>query len=294
MNLNRQITKITNPVIRLINRKRTLPSFLIIGAQKAGTVALVNYLRKHPLLSSPRKEVNYFNTNNYKLGLDWYSKQFNPSLKKTFYFEKTPEYIYYPEAPERIKKFNPDIKMIAILREPVERAFSGWNHYKKYFFNEPNYSKELLIKRLLLSESIDQHKPMVDFLNRRKYPEFEEIVEEEMDLINNNIFQYNPSFVRRGIYSEQIGRYYRYFDKSQLLILDSNELIQNPNKTMNQVYNFLEVTDYVSYSDSYSIEHSSEYKGKRIEEKVKKRLKEFYKPYNEKLFELINKQYNWD
>ncbi len=110
----------------------TLPNFLVIGAQRSGTTWLDQQLRCHPSIYLPtvRKEVHFFDRY-YDRGLDWYQKFFPPQQQAHQYScigEVTPDYIFYPQVPELIKKHLPHCKFILILRNPVDRLYSQYGH----------------------------------------------------------------------------------------------------------------------------------------------------------------------
>src|SRR4030067_585144 len=111
-------------------KRRALPDFLIIGTQKGGTLSLLNFLSQHPQIRTAPQEVHYFDAeSNYKKGELWYRSHFpirdtiNPG---EFVGEKTPEYLFSPDAAKRIQKDLPNVKLICLLRNPTERAIS---HY---------------------------------------------------------------------------------------------------------------------------------------------------------------------
>ena len=111
--------------MRLTVAARLRPSFLIIGAQKCGTTALLRALRLHPLVLAPvRKEIHYFD-HGYDRGPRWYRSHF-PARRGAAYVtgEASPSYLMHPLAPSRAAAFDPDMKLVAILRDPVERALS--------------------------------------------------------------------------------------------------------------------------------------------------------------------------
>jgi len=291
----KKLTKKITKRLLIAGGMDNLPDFLIIGAQKAGTVALLRYLRQHPEVIGADKEIGFFSTNNYYKGIKWYKRQL-PIIfgRKKLVFEKTPEYIYYPDAPERIREYSKNIKLILLLRNPIQRAFSGWNHYQKYYYSWDNYSKEKLINRININLGVEYGKHMVDFLNEPVYKDFYDCVKEEIDLINKDIFRYEPGFVRRGIYYNQIKNYLKYFDKKQLLIIESSEMRNKKEEVLNNVTDLLGISAFDFSKIDLKDAHKSKYKGNKIDEKSEKFLKKFYKPYNEKLFNLIGKKYEWD
>ncbi|MFO7955055.1 sulfotransferase family protein [Thioalkalivibrio sp.] len=133
---------------RIINKygeatwsKRGLPDFIIIGAQKSGTTSLYAYLSQHPqLFPSSTKEVHFFDggldpsVDTFKKGMPWYRAHF--PLRKNMganqrTFEASPLYIFNPLAPERIANVVPNVKIIALLRNPTERAISHFFHERR-------------------------------------------------------------------------------------------------------------------------------------------------------------------
>src|SRR4051812_21310479 len=113
------------------------PDFIIIGTQKSGTTSLHYYLDQHPdMRGSKPKELHYFDRRVHSgESLVEYESAFRSFCKK-IHFESTPYYIYQPGALELIKESYPEIRLITVLRDPVKRAFSAWNHYRQTFKNK--------------------------------------------------------------------------------------------------------------------------------------------------------------
>jgi hypothetical protein len=111
-----------------------LPNFLVIGAMKSGTTSLFHYLRAHPqVFMSPLKEVDFFvEGGNWKRGLDWYRRQFDGAPSNAVAIgEASTSYTNYPEydgVPERISKVLPDVRLIYVVRDPIERIRSHYQH----------------------------------------------------------------------------------------------------------------------------------------------------------------------
>ena len=101
-----------------------LPTFLVIGAQKSGTTSLVHYLAAHPQVYARTDELHFFDRY-YERGLDWYSSQFEDAAAVG---ESSPEYMFRPEVAPRIAADLPGVKLVAILRDPVDRAYSQYWH----------------------------------------------------------------------------------------------------------------------------------------------------------------------
>lgn len=148
---------------------QTLPNFLVIGTEKGGTTWLYQQLKKHPDIFLPEsKELHFFNRyssnladrNNFKLGLRWYGDFFNGYNGQRAIGEVTPMYICDPEAPARIKDTLPGVKLIAVLRNPVNRAYSHYwmaknkNHVKASFKEIIEQEEPRFIKRGLYYEQL--------------------------------------------------------------------------------------------------------------------------------------------
>jgi hypothetical protein len=191
--------------------------FLIAGTQKGGTSALDAYLREHPeICMASRKEVHFFdNEEIFNRGRPDYSRYhafFSPRPSHQLLGETTPIYMYWYDAPKRIWQYNSDMKIIIILRNPIERAFSHWN--------------------------MERHR-MKDPLS------FYEAVQSELERCRTALpYQHRVySYVDRGYYVEQLRRIWNYFPKCQILILRNEELKKDPIEAIGRVYRFLGVSD---------------------------------------------------
>ncbi|MFN8451844.1 MAG: sulfotransferase [Anaerolineae bacterium] len=122
------------PYRYLTAARRLEPQFAIIGGQKCGTTSLYAYLLQHPRVVSLFKEVHFFDNNYYK-GRRWYRAQFPlagaPSEDALITFDASPYYLFHPAAPQRVAALYPDMKLIALLRNPVDRAYSHYSHNRQ-------------------------------------------------------------------------------------------------------------------------------------------------------------------
>lgn len=267
------------------------PTFLIIGTQKAATSSLYTYLIQHPnILPAKVKEINFFNVDdNYQKGITWYNEQFTKYLnpfKKHLSFEATPEYLYIPYVPERIYTYNPDMKFVIILRDPVKRAYSAWNMFKK--LHGLNRLPSVLEKGYIQNKDNN----LTKILFTKNYPSFEECVQLEFEYMKNHSAFLEPSFIRRGIYHEQIERYFTYFNRKQFLILDYADFKFDLSGILQQTTTFLGLRDFELESDNYNITNKGEYSQNNDPSNFKE-LYDFFKPHNEKLYSLINKHFSW-
>lgn len=253
---------------------RLLPNFLIVGTQKGGTTSLYHYLTQHDNIDkSPIKEINYFNLLNSQ-HINEYKHYFPLRINTLFNSklicgEATPDYIIYPQIPKLIKETIPNVKIIMLLRNPVDRLFS-------------HYSHNLMMNRewLTLNEAID-------FEDKRIGKNKINIFTNKNDMIKNYS---NYSYINKGLYYEQISYFKECFEDDKLLILQSEKLFKNPLEITNLCLQFLNL----SKLDKIEAEPQNTRKVKiDIDKKLYQRLKEFYNPHNEKLYKMINQRFDW-
>lgn len=204
-----------------------MPNFIIVGAQKSGTTALARYLQQHPqIYMSPVKEPGFFDFEglepnfcgpgdaewyrypNIVNDIDSYCKLFAGVSTETAIGEATTWYLYSPRAPERIQHYIPDVKLIAILRNPVDRAYSAFMH-----------------------TVYEEREPLRDFAKALK--------EEEKRIANN--WEYRWRYKQMGFYSAQLKRYFDLFDRSQIRVYLYEDLNENPIGLLNDIFQFLNV-----------------------------------------------------
>jgi|SRR5690625_520161 len=269
------------------------PGFIIAGAQKAATTSLHYYLNQHPVLrGSNPKEVAYFHDDrNFKKGLKWYKKAFidfkNP-FKNNLFFETTPEYLYYEKVPKRIYDFNPDMKIIIVLREPIQRAFSAWTMYSKL-----KHQKSGIPDIFYNGKELDVTSSLVrEFFIPDEFPSFEQCIESELQKIESGSSEEEPGLLRRGIYLPQIERYHNLFGKENVLILGFKELIHHLIDTLNKILGFLEMpkSDWTFLNcEKRNVNRYLVGMGPETE----LFLKDFYQPYNKALFEYLGTKPDW-
>jgi hypothetical protein len=214
----------TNYIQRFRHDFRVLPhqgdppkvNFLICGTQKGGTTSLDSYLRQHPeICMAEYKELHFFDSEKNFLypnpDYSVYHDAFQPSTDQVILGETTPAYMYWYSAPKRIWEYNPQMKLILLLRNPIERAYSHWNMQR-----ERGYDELPFVEAIKAEEN--RRRDSLPFQNRRF------------------------SYLDRGFYSEQINRLRAFFPDEQILILKSESLSQDPQQTLQEIYNFLGVT----------------------------------------------------
>ena len=267
----------------------TNPDFMIIGAAKSGTTAMQRMLANHPqVVRSDRKEILFFSVDsNYRKGKTFYEANFplrHRMRPGQLTFDATATYIYYPDCADRIYDWYPDIKLIALLREPVSRAYSHWNMFRQAF------AKSKFDLRCYFEG--DAYAGASTMKNQNQIRPFDEITLEEIKLDKSPSEVPEPSLVRRGIYHEQLRRYFNRFDRSQILVLESRQLSENTPKTLKRVFDFLGI-DNVQIPDMKKRHHERAY-SEPINEEIRATLSDFYRPHNAKLFELIDEEFDWN
>jgi|GEM_PF-419149 len=264
------------------------PDFLIIGAQKAGTTSLHYYLNQHPrLVGSRPKELRYFHKWIYHgLDINWYERNFNhiwPSDK--LFFESTPDYLSCAEAAKSIAEFYPDVKLIVVLRDPVARAYSGWNMYNDFFQKKQNKINKYI------APGRESHVYKLYFENRSIFPSFKEAIDLEIAYKKKNRLV-NSLILGKGLYLEQLTPFFNVFDKKQLLILGFRDLINDTEEVLQRIYDFLDVSEYPFRKMNIEPRHVRKHT-MRMGDSEKCFLEQYYNKPNEELFHFLGERLNW-
>lgn len=257
---------------QLTCRFRRLPDFMIIGAQKSGTTAMFSFLAQHPQLAVNKlTSVHYFDLN-YSKSLCFYKRNFPLKWfsKNKLVGEYTPFYVFHPLAVERIGKDFPHMKLIILMRNPVDRAYSHYN-----MKCERGEETETFEKALELEES-------------RTAGEVEKIKQDHKYISwSYRAFTYKE----RGIYADQVERVYRYFPKDQVLILQSEQYFKNHLESIKQIYDFLGISYFEP--QNLNVRNKREYP-KPMSEETRNALNSYFFDHNERLFKLIGKRFSWN
>ena len=193
-----------------------LPDFLGIGTQKGGTTYLHRLLQQHPqvFLAHP-KEVHYFSLHQDRV-LDWYSNHFADASTEQCCGEVTPYYLFHPLAAEHIHAAIPNVKLIVLLRDPVERALSQYFH-----------SRRLGLEPLELEAAFAAE------------PERLADADETLQRGESHLSHQQHSYLSRSRYEQQLSRFQALFGAEQLLVLRSEDLFEQPQKAWEQAIDFL-------------------------------------------------------
>jgi hypothetical protein len=255
-----------------------LPTFVIAGAQKAGTTSLFGYLRDHPQSApSLTKEVHYFDRR-FRCGESWYRMHFPLSataertsssapLKATF--ESSPYYMFDPRVPERMQRLLPDVKVIFLLRNPASRAFSHYQHSRRRGREPLTFEAAIAAEPARLA---GEHERLL------AEPDYQSLAHQRY------------SYLSRGIYVDQLTRWQAYFPPEQLLILQSEQMFREPAATLAEVLDFLELDRWTP--ERFGNRYSGGYRA-TMAPATREQLAEYFAPHNERLFSLLCTRYDW-
>ncbi len=256
---------------------RSLPDFLIIGAQKCGTTSLYNYLAEHPnVVPAYRKEIHFFDYNQAKGDL-WYRAHFPvaASMKKRrggpglVSGEASPFYLFHPLASERVRRTVPEARLVVMLRDPVQRAYSHYSH---------NLRRGT--ESLSFEEAIERER-------ERLAGERERMVRDEGYYAHNYRVY---SYLSRGIYVDQLRHWRTFFPEGQFLFLKSEDFFSAPAATVESVARFLGLPS--KGSGSYKNYNQGGYKG--MAASTRERLVDYFRPHNERLYEYLDRDFGWE
>lgn len=202
-----------------MEQRQQFPSFLGIGTQKGGTTTLQYLLAQHPQVFLPAaKELQFFSLY-YGRGAAWYAEQFSGAGSHQCCGEITPYYLFHPRAPQRIAGLLPRVKLVVLLRDPVERCLSQYFHSCRLGL-EP-----LPLEAALAAEPERlQHAELTLAADDGRHRSHQE-----------------HSYVARSRYEGQLAAFEQHFHRDQLLILRSEDLFTAPQLVWRQVLAFLEL-----------------------------------------------------
>lgn len=246
---------------------RKLPDFLIIGAQKGGTTSLYDYLIQHPDISSAfRKEVHFFDKN-YDRGISWYKSFFPFREKVGITGEASPFYLYHPLVPKRVKEELGNIKLIVLLRDPVQRTFSHYKMEKRRGIEKHSFQEALEMEEQRLKEGEGK-------LLSGKFSH------------NHQFF----SYLDRGKYADQLERWFEIFPRENIYIAKSESFFSDPQSTYNEVLHFLglEPKGAIEFTPLNTDKSRT-----KIPKENMQFLNQYFQTENKKLVNLIGDKFSW-
>jgi hypothetical protein len=191
-------------------------NFLVVGAQKSGTTALNYYLKRHPQIALPiKKELHFFDNDELFAGgnvsYEPLHEMFRPARPGSIAGENTPVYLYWRPALPRIRDYNPAMKFIVILRNPIERAFSQWN-----------MQRARGIEPLDFLEAVEAEPHRIAAAAPKQLRKF--------------------SYLDRGRYGEQLARAFRLFPRERFLVIKYEEFRARQHEIVEAVFRFLNLS----------------------------------------------------
>jgi hypothetical protein len=259
---------------------RVLPGFLIIGAQRAGTTSLHRYLVQHPAVGTMlrTKGVHFFDTN-YGRGMAWYASRF-PTRAYGWRVrrrhgvglvtgEASPYYLFHPLVPARVAEHLPGVRLIALLRDPVQRAWSHYQHEVARGF-----------ETLPFEEAIEREP-------ERLAGEVERML---ADPLYVSFSHQHHSYLARGVYAEQLAAWWARFPAERLLVLSSERFFADPAGTFGRVLDFLELPAFTPAAYQRHNAHDSA----RLDDPLRRRLADYYREPNRRLYAALADDLGWD
>ncbi|MCA1682483.1 MAG: sulfotransferase domain-containing protein [Actinobacteria bacterium] len=262
-------------------RDRLLPEFVIIGAAKAGTTSLYGWLREHPFVApATKKEVHYFDYNYYR-GEDWYRSHFPLQGERDRFAvehgrpfttgEASPSYITHDWAPQRLAQLLPEARLIVSLRNPIDRAYSQFQMTRR-----------------------EQEEPLESFAEAVAI-ESTRLDRERVRTRGDEWYNSWPigcwSYLMRSRYAEQLERWFELFQREQFHFLTLEELAAEPQRVLDGVHEFLGLPAH-AYPALEPLHVAPRYGA--ISEETRVRLTEYFRPHNERLYELLGVDLGWE
>jgi sulfotransferase family protein len=271
--------------------RRILPSVLIIGAQRAGTTSLFELLRDHPDFCAPRsaygsiqwpKELHFFDEN-FDRGLDWYRAFFPLGSTRArrrargsdlVGGEATPTYLFHPAVPARVAATLPAVRLVAVLRDPVQRAFSQYQRAR-------STGRETLSFEEAIEREPQRIAGVEEWLSAHAASE---------GARHPNYLHYRRrAYVSRGYYADQLARWLEHFPREQLLVLRAEDLFARTQETFSEVLRFARLGD----SPPTSLEPHNRRSYAPMRPETRQLLEALYAAPNARLAELLGWREAW-
>lgn len=253
-------------------KNKPLPDFIIIGTQRGGTSSLFSYLSQHSQIRMPvTKEVHFFD-NNYEKGIDWYRNHF-PVIDENSGIitgEASPYYMFHPHAAQRVYNDTPKTRLIVLLRNPINRAYSHFMKQKRHQV-----------------ETLSTFRESIEAEHTRLFDETKKIFNEpEYKSINHQ----RLSYLSRGKYYSQLTRWLKYFPFSQFLFIKSEDFYNDTLRELFRVHEFLGINK----EEPSNLSPQNKFEYNPIDEETRIDLNKYYAEENKKLCELLGDNFCWE
>jgi hypothetical protein len=264
---------------RLNAGSRVLPDFIIAGAQKGGTSSLYSYLVRHSHVVAARKKEVHFFDRHFAKGERWYRASFSTrrAMQATekehgapvLTGEASPSYTFHPLAAERMAALLPRVRIVLLLRDPVERAHSHWR-----------MSHERGADRLDFESAIDAE---------------DDRLAGEMDRVRADDTYFSKplkhwSYVARGLYDVQMERWLGAFPREQLLVRSAEEFFADPHGVHERVLDFLDLPRQ-PLADAEVVNRGAT--RSPMADATRRRLIKRFRDHDERLFDQLGERFDW-
>jgi hypothetical protein len=259
----------------LTRSRRALPDFLIIGASRSGTTALFYDLIHHPGVKRPvRKEIHFFDRN-FDRGVDWYRSHF-PLRRQMSHGghsfltgEATPYYLAHPLAPARVRRLLPDVRMLVLLRNPIDRAYSSYQQWKREGVETEPFERAIALEPGRMDGEVER------LVNEPGYSSFN---------------HYHHGYLTRSVYWRDLERWFSQFPREQFCVLDTAALRNDPATAWAEALGFIGLPQWAPAT--FTVRNSGgAYEA--MAPAVRTQLVEYFRPHNERLFELLGRRFDW-
>ena len=266
---------------RPVHGARMMPGFMIVGAERCGTTSMFHVLRQHPAVFNgtlPRKEVHYFDYKYHRRSLAWYQCHFPlkararlaaPSGVRPVAFEATANYMFDPHAPDRIARDLPGVKLLVLVRDPVERAYSAHAHQTGYGDETEPFERALELEDARLAAEAGRLAADPSYAPSSSYD--------------------HHSYRTRGHYADQLERLERIFGRERIHVIDSGDFFADPGPGYDQVLEFLGLPRL-----SQPVFRPTNARPRSpMPETVRAALEEHFRPYDERLTAWLGREPSW-
>ena len=257
-----------------------LPDFVILGGKKCGTTYLYQLLGQHPLIQpAASKELHFFDAL-FDEGTEWYRQCFPAPRwedgRRTITGEASP-YIAHRYAPERMAQVVPRARLIALLRDPVERAYSDYQMVARKDREHKTFEEAIgLEEPTEVGKALSPGK-------EGEHPEGEERVGLNED----------SEYLSRSIYVDQLLRWMEYFPTQQLLVLKSEDFFEHPQETLRVVLEFLGLPEWEPEAEELKGGKRNEGRYEEMDPATRRRLEEYFEPHNQRLYDYLGTDFGW-
>jgi hypothetical protein len=261
---------LTRTAGRLSSGIRMLPDFLLVGTQRGGTTSLFRALAPHPGVAQPNlhKGVHYFDVN-YARGLDWYRGHFPLRRGSRLAFESAGYYMHHPLAPGRIAADLPGVKLLVLLRDPVERAYSAHKHeLARGFETEPSFERALALEPERLAGEVERIKAEPGYVSHSHR---------------------HHSYLDRGHYADQLQVLFDLFGRDRVHVAFAEDFFAEPEPCFDAIVDFLELPRW----RPATFERHNARPGSPLAPELHDRLTEHFAPHDERLAALLGEVPPW-